>query len=96
MIYLLDSIRKIIQDWFTSRSGKVEKYGNDVCTRVTKLLGGIAHSTDKLVIQPVFGDQFRVVVGNSSYMINLDQRACDCGYFQSELIPCIHVVAAIR
>ncbi|KAL8552978.1 hypothetical protein ACS0TY_001593 [Phlomoides rotata] len=96
IVYVLENIRKIIQDWFHARFTAAQFTEKGLCSRVYSHLSKLSKLSDKFVVEPLCDGKFKVVNGMNSHLVNLTNRTCECCEFQSELIPCSHAVAAIR
>ncbi|KAH6783856.1 hypothetical protein C2S52_008815 [Perilla frutescens var. hirtella] len=96
IVSTIEAIRHVMEEWFDQRRAVSRARDDDLTDE--------AHN--KLAPQIDKGDHFRVVarsqmtfkVSNkeSSWIVDLNSRTCECREFQDDLMPCSHASAAIR
>ncbi|KAL8502905.1 hypothetical protein ACS0TY_021870 [Phlomoides rotata] len=96
IVYVLESVRKIMQEWFFDRLTNAKSSGEILCNRVESHLANLVMLSDKFVVQALTYQRYKIVDGIKSYVVDLAKRECDYWEFQLELIPCSHAIAAIR
>ncbi|KAL8515282.1 hypothetical protein ACS0TY_014121 [Phlomoides rotata] len=96
IVYVLESVRKIMHEWFFERLIDAKSSGEILCNMVESHLANLATLSDKFVVQVLTDQRYKIVDGTKSHVVDLAKRECDCWEFQLELIPCRHAVAAIR
>ncbi|KAH6758942.1 hypothetical protein C2S51_019177 [Perilla frutescens var. frutescens] len=96
IVSTIEAIRHVMEEWFDQRRAVSRARDDDLTEE--------AHN--KLAPQVDKGDHFRVVarsqmtfkVSNkeSSWIVDLNSRTCECHEFQDDLMPCSHASTAIR
>ncbi|KAH6785183.1 hypothetical protein C2S51_037638 [Perilla frutescens var. frutescens] len=93
---LLEMFRSIVEQWFVERR-VVAQGSNHVLTYgiTLKLSGNIDKGRCYAVRPTTLATLWKVEVGREVYMVNLQNRTCDCREFELDLIPCSHAAAVI-
>ncbi|KAH6780650.1 hypothetical protein C2S52_011887 [Perilla frutescens var. hirtella] len=93
---LLEMFRSIVEQWFIEQ--RTAAHGsNHVLTDgiMLKLSGNVDKGRCYAVRPTTLATLWKVEVGREVYMVDLQNRTCDCREFELDLIPCSHAAAVI-
>ncbi|KAH6767497.1 hypothetical protein C2S52_018480 [Perilla frutescens var. hirtella] len=93
---LFEMFRSIVEQWFVERC--VAALGsNHVLTdgTVLKLSGNVEKGRCYAVWATTLATLWKVEVGREVYMVDLQNRTCECREFELDLIPCSHTAVVI-
>ncbi|KAH6831765.1 hypothetical protein C2S53_008384 [Perilla frutescens var. hirtella] len=93
---LLEMFRSIVEKWFVERRAAAQS-SNHVLTDgiALKLSGNVDKGRCYAVRPTTLATLWKVEVGREVYMVDLQNRTCDCREFELDLIPCSHAAAVI-
>ncbi|EOY02955.1 Uncharacterized protein TCM_017349 [Theobroma cacao] len=92
---LIECIRGMFQSWFHDRHNEALNLTKPLRLWATDLLNRRFNETCHFSIQVIDWEEFQVIGGTTDIMVNLSTKTCSCGEFQTDLLPCMHAVAAI-
>ncbi|CAA7045290.1 unnamed protein product [Microthlaspi erraticum] len=92
--YLLQFIREKLGVWFAKRREDALSLQTPYSKGVEYLLAIRTHHAETYTVEHIDGWTFNVIGGGGHYIVNLENRSCECGVFQIEKIPCSHAIAA--
>ncbi|KAH6765953.1 hypothetical protein C2S52_016936 [Perilla frutescens var. hirtella] len=93
---LFEMLRSIVKQWFVERRAAAQG-SNHVLTDgiALKLSGNVDKGRSYAVWPTTLATLWEVEVGREVYMVDLQNRTCDCREFELDLIPCSHAAAVI-
>ena len=95
VLTLLDNIRSKLMSRLLKRFEKGCLYKNNVVSNVKNRLNVLANECRKCTILLASGNEFQVKDCNVSYIVNINERTCDCKVWNLSGIPCKHATAVL-
>ncbi|KAH6760242.1 hypothetical protein C2S51_017191 [Perilla frutescens var. frutescens] len=93
---LLEMFRLIVEQWFVERCAAAQGSNHVLTDGITLKLSGNVDKGRCYAVRPTtLATLWKVEVGREVYMVDLQNRTCDCREFELDLIPCSHAAAVI-
>ncbi|KAH6796758.1 hypothetical protein C2S52_021312 [Perilla frutescens var. hirtella] len=93
---LFKMFRSIVEQWFIQRRAIAQDSNHVLTDGITlKLSGNVDKGCCYAVWPTTLATLWKVEVGREVYMVNLQNRTCNCCEFEFDLIPCSHAAAVI-
>ncbi|XVF84789.1 hypothetical protein PTKIN_Ptkin17bG0067100 [Pterospermum kingtungense] len=93
---VIEFIRGLIQKRFHERGEKAVERTEILTEHVTKMMVSNKSYADFMTVKSINSFEFQVLDGTRERFVNLQEKTCSCRKFQLDLLPCAHVIAAIR
>ncbi|KAK9193218.1 hypothetical protein WN944_003915 [Citrus x changshan-huyou] len=99
VLSMLEEIRCRLMKRFTKRKNEAKAWAKSVAPRIYKELDTSYKKGEKMTVHPS-GDLNFQVMDKSYYparkfVVKLEDRTCDCGYWEIAGLPCSHAMACI-
>ncbi|WRX14858.1 zinc finger protein [Theobroma cacao] len=85
----------MFQRWFHKRYEETVKVTTPLNPWVAKQLSKRFNDAHRFLVKPINRVEFEVKDGKIDGLVNLSRKMCSCCEFQTDLLPCSHVIAAI-
>ncbi|KAH6816036.1 hypothetical protein C2S51_020856 [Perilla frutescens var. frutescens] len=93
---LIEMFRSIVEQWFIERRTAAQGSNHMLTDGIAlKLSENIDKGRCYAVRPTTLATLWKVEVGREVYMVDLQNRTCDCREFELDLIPCSHAAAVI-
>ncbi|KAH6755307.1 hypothetical protein C2S53_015536 [Perilla frutescens var. hirtella] len=93
---LFEMFRSIVKQWFIERRAATQGSNHVLTDGITlKLSGNVDKGHCYTVWPTTLATLWKVEVEREVYMVDLQNRTCDCCEYELDLIPCSHVAAVI-
>ncbi|XP_024014532.1 uncharacterized protein LOC112088482 [Eutrema salsugineum] len=94
VIPLLDSIRKMLTNWFYERKRLSSKHQAPLTFEVETKIERRIDKGKTFIVYPVSQDRFLVRGDKYDCLVDLGRRTCSCGKYDLLKIPCRHAIKA--
>ncbi|XP_057791245.1 uncharacterized protein LOC131008379 [Salvia miltiorrhiza] len=93
---LLESFRTIVEKWFDKRRSTAAARSHELTEVVSSKVHVAVEQGHRLVVRGTTTHMFIVEEENTFFVVDLENRTCECREFELDQIPCRHACAAIR
>lgn len=97
IITMLESIRKMVMEWFATKKEFAKSFAHEICPNIQKLLEKVKEKSNEGYEVLWDGrDTWEVEhYTTRRYIVKLNERSCSCQNWDLTGIPCVHAIAAI-
>ncbi|KAL8137960.1 hypothetical protein V2J09_003961 [Rumex salicifolius] len=96
IVALFEYITDLLSRWFNECREEAEKNNKQLPPNLEKVLEARCKYSTRYDVKMLNNDQFEVVGGKFSGVVDLSQKTCSCKVFDLDRIPCAHAIAAIQ
>ncbi|KAH6811536.1 hypothetical protein C2S51_025298 [Perilla frutescens var. frutescens] len=96
IVSTIEAIRHAMEEWFDKRCAVSRARDDDLTEEAHNKLALEVNKGDRLKVVAKSQMTFKVSNKESSWIVDLNSRTCECREFQDDLMPCSHASAAIR
>ncbi|KAI3941922.1 hypothetical protein MKW98_009132 [Papaver atlanticum] len=98
LVLLMDFIRRTLAEWFAIRKKIAKDWMGKLSSKATEII--VARNQLAISFWTIFlgGGRYEVTESGcqEAHEVNLEERTCSCGRFQTEFLPCLHALAVIK